>query len=68
MIHHCPFMTFKKVMTTPAMKPRQKRDRMEWALDKLDWGVAGWSDLVCYDEKKFNLDEPDDLAVKWQDK
>lgn len=40
---------------------------MNWATDRLTWNEQKWNSVVWSDEKKFNLDGPDELAYKWHD-
>ncbi|CDF34675.1 unnamed protein product [Chondrus crispus] len=60
-------LRYKQIARTPAMRERHEKSRLKWAMTRMVWSNAKWSQIVWSDEKKFNLDRTGGLAYKWHD-
>ncbi|CDF32565.1 unnamed protein product [Chondrus crispus] len=49
------------------MKEHHEKLRVKWATERMTWKERKCNSVVWSDEKKFNLDGPDELAYKWHD-
>ncbi len=44
---------FRKRATKPLLNQRQRQKRLTWAVEKKNWTVAQWSNVLFSDESKF---------------
>ena len=51
---------------SPLLTKPHKDLRLKWAKDHMTWNEA-WYNVICLDEKKFNLDDPDGFSYYWHD-
>lgn len=53
-------------MAKPKLSEKHKVGRMEFSETHKFWDDA-WQSVIFSDEKKFNLDVPDEFQMSWQD-
>ena len=51
---------YQKMHTPPLMTDNHRKRRLEWAMENIKFKEEEWRQVVFSDEKKFNLDGPDD--------
>lgn len=47
------------------MTVRYNEERLEWAKKMLEWDAIDWTTVILKDEKKLNLNGPDDFCHYW---
>jgi transposase len=59
-------IVYRKKRRKPILSGLQRATRVAWARERLHW-TNKWKDIVFSDEKKFNLDGPDNNAFYYHD-
>ena len=67
LLQETPYLRYKCIARTPAMKEHHEKLRVKWATERMTWNERNWNSVVWSDEETFNLDGPDWLACKWHD-
>jgi len=62
-----PHLQYKRSIRAPYLLGRHKTARLQWARSHLEWGAVKWKEVICKDEKRFNLDCSDGLSYYWHD-
>ena len=65
-LRNAPNFKDKKMLTGQSLSVKQKEQRLKWVKDYSHWRTR-WRRVIFSDEKKFNLDGPDDFAHYWHD-
>ncbi|CAK9810850.1 Transposable element Tc3 transposase [Anthophora plagiata] len=65
-LQSCKHIKRLKIKKKPALTPRHKQERLQFAKDRIHWKKK-WRKVIFSDEKKFNLDGPDGLNYYFHD-
>ena len=55
--------TYRKAKRKPALTPKQKKPRLQWAEEKQSWSMDDWMKVIFIDESQICIGQGDDTGT-----